>query len=188
MKSIITFFIILSSFYCYSTIQYKDFLCYDGINYALKSYYLEDYFEKNAERRPKSEIQSSALWRGYVAIFTVFDNEIYLTDLKIQVQDKSSDELFATTWKSVFNDFSPNCDRFLINWIDDLVLLPIGEPNEYEDDYGITHNQYELLEIKNGTVINVSNLSLEKYKEIFNNRNPYFLDEDDLIILQKRLN
>jgi hypothetical protein len=188
MKPFITLIFILSSYCCYSTIQHKDILCYNGEIYELKHYYLEEYFEKNPDKRPKGGIESTALWRGYLAIFTVFDKQIYLTDLKIKVQDKSSNEPFATTWKSVYNDFSPNSDKFLISWIDNLVLLPIGESIGYEDKYGIVHNNYELIEIKNGFIINTVNLSLKKYKEIFHNKNPYFLEENDLLILKKKLN
>ncbi|AUC76073.1 hypothetical protein [Olleya sp. Bg11-27] len=187
MKPIITLLIILSSFCCYSTIQHKDILCYNGETYGLKDYYFENYFEKHPEKKPKTEISSSALWRGYVATFTVYGNQIYLTDLQIQVQDKSSNEMFATKWKSVYKDFSPNSDRYLIKWINDLILLPIGEPIDYEDGYGITHNQYELIEIKKGIIVANFDFSLKEYKKKFKNRNPYFLDEKELLTLKKEL-
>ena len=187
MKSIITLLIVTSSFCCYSTVQHKDILCYDGETYGLKDYYLEDYFEKHPKKKPKTEISSTALWRGYIATYTVYDNQIYLTDLQIQVQDKSSNEIFATKWKSVFKDFSPNSDRFLIKWINDLILLPIGVPIDYEDGYGITHSQYEIIEIKNGIIVDNFAFSLKKYKKIFENRNPYFLGEKELRTLKKEL-
>lgn len=187
MKQILLIFIFLISYSCFSTVQQKDILCYNGNNYALKEYYLEEYFDKNPEKRPKSDIQSSDLWRGYVAIFTVFDNQVYLTDLKIRVHDEFSNEVFATKWESVFNVFFPSNDRFLVDWIVGLVLFPMGEAIDYESGFGITHNVYELLEIKNGVIIKTYSFSLKKYKEVFPKKNPFFLDEKDLTVLKKRV-
>ena len=184
MKLILSFFIFSISLQCFSTVQHKDLICYDGINYELKEYYLEEYFNKNPAKRPKNGIQSSSLWRGYVALFTVFENKVYLTDLLIKVYVENSDKLYETTWKSVFNEFSPNNEDIFIDWIDDLVLLPLGDVIDYEQGFGISFNDYNLLEIKKGQIINSNVFSLKYYRKIFKKCH-VFLRREDLIELKK---
>ena len=187
MKLIISIFIFLSSLQSFSTIQRSDILIYNGKNYALTEYYLETYFEKHPEKKPKSNIQSTDLWRGYVAVFTVINNQIYLTDLKIRVRDLTNDEMFSTKWKSVFVDFSPKNEKFLINWITDLEIIAIGEPNEYDKDYGMTYNNYDLLEIELGKIKNSYSFTFKEYKKLFKNKPHIFLKDEELEYLKEKI-
>lgn len=187
MKFTILTFILLSSLQSFSTPQTKDVLVYKGKNYNLNEYYLEAYFKKYPDKKPKSNIQSSDLWRGYLAIFLVLENQIYLTDLKIRVKDNKKNEMLSTKWKSVFNDFSPNKDKFLIDWITDLELLSIGEPIDYEKNYGILYNDYNLLEFKNGKIINSYIITLKEYNKVFKNKPYIFLKDEELEYLKEKI-
>lgn len=179
--------LLLFSFYtCHSTVQRKDVLIYNDESYQLKNYYLEDYFESFPEKRPKSGLVSSDLWRGYLAIFKVLDDDIYLVDLQIRVVDNKPNEIFARKWISVFDEFSPDCDKFLVDWIDDLIILPVGEVLDYERGFGVSFKDYNLLEVKEGRIINSKTFSLNFYRKHFKKCH-FFMREEDLLKLSKKL-
>ena len=59
-----------------ATEQYSDILIYKGEEYILPVYYLEKYFEKYPDKKPNGII-STALWRGYVAVFEIKENQLF---------------------------------------------------------------------------------------------------------------
>ncbi|RKE94653.1 hypothetical protein [Ichthyenterobacterium magnum] len=181
--SIIIFFISLSSF---ATVQEKDILIFNGEVSELKNYYLEEYFELFPEKKPKEGIISSNLWRGYRAIFVALDKQIFLVDLEIRVKEEKPNVLFSTTWKSVFDEFSPECDKFLVDWIDDLIILPKGEAMDYEPGFGVSFKNYSLLNIKNGQIVDLKDFSLKFLKKHFTKCH-VFLRKEDLFILNEIL-
>lgn len=77
-------FTLFSGLKVFATAQFPDKINYNGKEYNLNSNPLEVYFEKNPNKRPKSEVRSSALWRGYVATFEIIDNQLFLKDIEIQ--------------------------------------------------------------------------------------------------------
>lgn len=186
MKFIVSLLVFLISCQCFSTIQIKDRLCYEGINYELQEYYLETYFDKYPDKRPKNDMTSTNLWRGYVAMFKVIDRKIYLDDLIIKVHVRNPEGFFETNWQSVFHELSPNDDPIFIDWITDLVLLPLGEVLDYEQGFGISFENYNLLEIKNGRLLNTTTFSLDFYRSLFDKYHG-FLREEDVMILKEKL-
>lgn len=151
---IILFFIV---FNVYSTAQYPDKIYFNGKEYSLYSNPLESYFEKNPEKRPKTLIISSALWRGYVATFEVLNNQLFLKDIEIQVKDTTK-KSFDTKWKSVILETFPNQELVKVDWLTGLLVIPQGKLKNYVHlGYGSTYENYTLLEISLG------NLEKEKH-------------------------
>src|SRR5688572_23317569 len=93
MKSItilaLTLLISLSGF---ATVQKPDIIFYNGREYPLHSYPLEQYFEKYPDKRPtnKGRVMSTGLWRGYIATFEVTDGQVFLKDIQIEVWKDSA--------------------------------------------------------------------------------------------------
>ena len=85
MKTILAYIILtfISSnlFFCLAQNQIPDTLIFEDKTYSLNRYILEDYFLKNPNKKPKSEIVSTNLWRGYVATFKFLDNRLFLKSL-----------------------------------------------------------------------------------------------------------
>ncbi|WP_204346652.1 hypothetical protein [Psychroserpens algicola] len=169
-----------------ATVQEKDMIIYDGEIYELQNFYLEQYFEIYPSKRPKNGISSSNLWRGYLAVFTISNDHLHLIDLLIQIHDKDPSKLFATKWESVFDEFSPECDEFLIFWIKDLILLPQGEVVDYQPGFGVSFSDYELLEFSNGELIDSDKFSLDFYKMYFTKCH-LFLKEEDLLVMKEKV-
>ena len=90
MKTVFT--IILTLFFwlnVFATAQESDQLIYNGKMYSLSSNPLESYFEKYPDKRPRPEVMTSSLWRGYVATFEIRDSMLYVKDISVQYLDNS---------------------------------------------------------------------------------------------------
>ena len=75
MKTILTFIVTLFlGINAFATAQYPDKIIYNGKEYDLHSNPLEEYFQKNPDKKPKATMISTALWRGYVATFEIKNN------------------------------------------------------------------------------------------------------------------
>jgi hypothetical protein len=135
----------------FATAQFPDRIIYNGNEYSLHSNPLEPYFEKNPDKRPKGGIISTALWRGYVAIFEVRDNQLFLKDIEIEYQDTTSKESDNYKWRSVINEVFPDQKNIKIDWLTGLLVIPHGKLVNYVHmGYGSTYKNYILLEIDKG--------------------------------------
>jgi len=134
-----------------ATAQMPDKIFYNGQEYALHSNPMEDYFEKFPDKKPKTGMVSSALWRGYVATFEISDGALVLKDIQAEVPKKDSGKSFDTEWKSFLSDIAPDNKRLKIDWFTGILVLPYGKLINYVHmGYGSTFENYILLEINNG--------------------------------------
>jgi len=157
---------IFSLFKVFATAQFPDKIIYNGKEYALNSNPLEDYFEKNPDKRPKGGIMSTALWRGYVATFQILDGQVYLKDIEIEVRDSTSKGRFKTNWKSVINDVFPNQAQVKVDWLTGLLVIPHGKLVNYVHmGYGSTYEKYILLEIDKGDLIKEKRFKYKDYEK-----------------------
>lgn len=86
------------------TAQYPDRIIYKGKECDLHSNPLESYFDKYPDKRPQSETDSNALWRGYIATFEIKDNQLYIRDIKIEIISNGSVlKLLKWLWKLLKN-------------------------------------------------------------------------------------
>ncbi|CAM1363284.1 conserved protein of unknown function [Tenacibaculum soleae] len=133
------------------TAQYPDKITFKGIEYNLNSNPMELYFEKFPDKRPKGGMMSTALWRGYIAYFEIIDKQLFLTDIKIEVSDKDSNDEFDTVWISAFKQVFPKRKKVKIDWYTGILILPHGKMVEYVHmGYASTYSKYWLLEIDKG--------------------------------------
>jgi hypothetical protein len=148
---VIIFLLFLGS-HSWATGQIPDKILYGGKSYELNSNPLEPYFEKNSEKKPKSSIQSTALWRGYVATFEIKDSQLVVKDIEIEVENYDSTmRLYQTRWVSVFDQVFPGRSEVAIDWWSGLLVLPYGKMVQYVHmGYGSTYENYILLAIEKG--------------------------------------
>jgi hypothetical protein len=147
-------FIFLTGFYFTSTgtAQYPDKIIYKGKTFSLHTNPLEFYFDKNPDKRPKTEIMSTALWRGYVATFEISENKLLLKDIQIQIS--TNDNNYGLGWKSVIDEVFPDKSELKINWFTGLLILPYGKRINYVHmGYGSTYRKYYIIEIYEGNFI-----------------------------------
>lgn len=153
----------------FATAQYPDKIVFKGKQFSLLTNPLEIYFSKHPDKRPKGGIESTALWRGYVATFEIKDNELVLKDIEIQGMDIANKKGNNTKWTSVLNDVFPNQRVTKIDWLTGLLVLPYGKIINYVHmGYGSTYENYVLLEIGNGDFKRAKEfnyLDYQKFKE-----------------------
>jgi len=78
MRNILLFVLLFFTCEAFATAQAPDFLIYKGETLELDVNPLEEYFEKNPDRRLKDAPISSGLWRGYIATFEFKKNVLTL--------------------------------------------------------------------------------------------------------------
>jgi hypothetical protein len=139
------------------TMQIPDYLHYNGRSYALNEELLHDFFDENQDLKPRADVQSTALWRGYMAKFEIRNNELFIasfeifTDLKLNKQQlkeqvfKEGDKLTHYSGMIRIDDFRGEFDK--------------------EPETGI----FEYLQIRNGDLIKhwqLNHTQLQKMKEL----------------------
>lgn len=164
MKSFfIKIFLLLFGLEAFATSQRPDKLFYKGIEYDLFSNPLEIYFEKNPDKRPRHVyggvvIESTDLWRGYVATFEIKDNKLIVKDIQIHCVDTAVGSSQDISWESVIIEVFPEQKEIEVDWFTGLLVLPLGNLMNYVHmGYGSTYENYILLEINEG------NLKTEKH-------------------------
>ncbi len=145
------FFVFLLTAFFHSAVlgtpQIPDKIIYLGKEYKLQAranYVMDSYFEKHPDKNPRNGFGTTALWRGYVATFEIWGNQLYLRGIEIM---DSQDE-----WKSALNDIFPDQKSIKINWFTGILVLPSGEEIAPAKSYGSdpTYENYILLEIDHG--------------------------------------
>ena len=173
----------------FATAQFPDKINYNGKEYNLNSNPLEVYFEKNPNKRPKSEVRSSALWRGYVATFEIIDNQLFLKDIEIQYRDTTSKGSNNSNWKSVLNEVFADQKNIQVDWYTGLLVLPQGKVVNYVHmGYGSTYQHYTILELNKGVLTQEKQFkskAYEKFKEkqfqVFKQTEDYNKMKSDLL-------
>ncbi|KKP52834.1 MAG: hypothetical protein UR43_C0010G0025 [candidate division TM6 bacterium GW2011_GWF2_33_332] len=185
MKTFLT--IILTSFLgltAFSTAQISDKIIYKGKTYKLHCNPLESYFNKNPDKRPKSEIMSTALWRGYVATFKIKNKQLFLKDIKVMVSGKNS----YKKWKSVIKEVFPNQKEIKIDWFTGLLVLPYGKRINYVHmGYGSTYENYILIELDNGNFNKEKKFDYNKYEEFKEKQFQAFKKTDEYNKIKKEI-
>ncbi|WP_278352434.1 hypothetical protein [Chryseobacterium gleum] len=132
------------------TQQIRDSLFYEGKEYYLNNEILEYYFNEFPEHRPEHTGAFSACWRGYVAFFEIKDNELLIKNVKWMFSEENK------THK--LKDLFPNTK---FDWFSGLIRMD-GFRGEYDDE----NNEeaiYELLEIREGNLLNHWKLNFEEF-------------------------
>lgn len=143
------------------TMQIPDKLHYNGEVYYLNQELLRGYFETFPEKKPESQIMTTALWRGYIATFELKDNQLFVKSLEI------FEDLSLNT-KLVDNLF-PNKNKF--EWYSGLIR--IDSDRGYWDDEEVNH-QFEYLEIFKGDFVQKRSMNFEELNEFKKLQFEYF--------------
>lgn len=190
MRLLLTIILTLfSGLKVFATAQFPDKINYNGKEYNLNSNPLEVYFEKNPNKRPKSEVRSSALWRGYVATFEIIDNQLFLKDIEIQYRDTTSKGSNNSNWKSVLNEVFADQKNIQVDWYTGLLVIPQGKVVNYVHmGYSSTYQHYTILELNKGVLTQEKQFkskAYEKFKEkqfqVFKQTEDYNKMKSDLL-------
>ena len=154
-----------------ATAQIPDKIVYEGETYSLHSNPMEAFFAKNPDRKPEGGSISSALWRGYRAIFGFQADRLVVKDVEIEVLVEDEDSLppYSLTtfeWKSAVDDVVPKGETLFVDWFTGILILPQGELVEYvHGGYESVYSDYILLEVKEGKLVGSHAFGHEQFRE-----------------------
>lgn len=126
------------------TTQIPEQLLYMGEKHSMCDIPLAMYFELGGNE-PDFESPSSALWRGYIGLWEVVDDRLYMIDLSGTLKDGTEANL-----ATVFPNYP---DRVFAHWFSRKVRLPQGKRLKYVHmRYGSVYEQDLFLHFENGIV------------------------------------
>ena len=149
------------------TQQIKDKLIFENEEFELNVELVEAYFRAFPDKRPSFEISCSALWRGYVAVFEIKNNELLIKEIEWMTN-------LDFEMKSLRNEVFPN-NKF--EWYSGLIRIDDfrGEFDE-EPENGI----FEYLQIEKGNLIQKRIFNYTELQVFKKEQYDYFLISDEI--------
>ena len=127
------------------TAQIPEALWYEGMEHALCSEPLEDYFQQ-IDKLPPFEEMHTACWRRYVGEWEVRDDRLYLIGIEAHLENGDEASL-----ASIFPEFP---ERVFAHWFTGTIRLPQGDMLEYVHmGYHSTYERDLLLTFENGILV-----------------------------------
>jgi hypothetical protein len=127
------------------TAQIAERLLYQGQTWSMCTNPLNDYFAFGGVS-PRFQRSCTALWRGYVGLWEIQNDRLYLLELNGTLQDGS-----AASLATLFPDFPA---RVFAHWYSGTLRIPQGRRLQYVHmGYGSTYERDLLLEIERGVVV-----------------------------------
>jgi endoglucanase len=158
----VTFFV-CTIFSAFATSQYPDNIIYEGKEYIIHRYPMDEYFLKHPRKKPSPNVMSTALHRGYVATFEISNKTLVLKDIFMQEWNEEHDDSY---WKSVKDEVNPEGKNLIIDWFTGILVLPNGKKVEgVYSGYGPSFSNYILLEIKKGKLSGNRNYNLKEFEK-----------------------
>lgn len=149
----------------YATAQSGDILIIDGEEQRIGTNPLEPLLEAHPEMRPKNEIMSTNLWRGYVATWIISGDSLLLNDIKV-LEPLSETRVYEEKYRSVMSDVFPDSTRVFAHWFTGHIIVPRGEVVEYVHmGYASVSENYTILAIMEGVLKSTQRMTSEQFRE-----------------------
>ena len=176
MKLINAILICLISGQLFGTAQVPDFLIYENDTLSIYSNPLEVYFEQIGSRElPKFEgCSSTACWRGYVGIWELRNDSIFLKEVTTCHKYKC-DTIVNADLNELFGDRYMNNEVFA-DWISYEIINPHGKQIKYiHQGYESIYEYERGFEFINGKLVKVNNYDNTKSRESVYSKEPELL-------------
>ena len=131
------------------TAQIGELLDYDGEFHIMHTEPLEDYFDACGSR-PDFDLITTACWRGYIGIWKIISDRLYL----VGFNDDPEPQLEDGT-KVILNTLFPaQGDQIFAGWYSGALKIPEGEMLRYiHGGYGSIFERDRFLEIEKGVLL-----------------------------------
>ncbi len=133
----------------FATAQVGEYLVYQGKTNETYTTPLESYFSKD-NPRPEFPMASTACWRGYIGVWRIESNTLYLVSLHEEDWDASNSLGKELPLGKMFPKQPPPIPA---TWFSDVLRLPQGEELRYVHmGFGTVHEKDAYITIKKGKV------------------------------------
>ncbi len=139
----------------FATAQEGDILVLRGKQYFIFTNPLELYLDSHPGLLPKTNVWSSALWRGYVATWEIKEGRLLLTDVAmLQSVTKPGESELSTELRSVMQQVFPDQKAVIAEWFTGHIIVPTGKLRKYVHmGYASLYSKYIILRVERGVVI-----------------------------------
>ena len=125
------------------TAQRKDSIIYKEQEYGIATEPLLPFLEKNQHIKIKSNVLSTACWRGYIAHWLVENDKLFLIDL-----DDAGENRIG------LDDLFPCQDKVFAEWFSGYIRITAGKRLLYiHMGYESIYEKDIVLEIENGVIV-----------------------------------
>lgn len=171
VKKILLLTIMMLPTWVLATAQQSDVLIIADKELNLNTNPLEKQLETMEWKPPEEARIWSSNWRGYIATWKIENNQLYLKEVTIQVDDPDSDDDIDQVSKSILKTLFPSKDKIFADWYSGALIAPDGEMTNYVHmGYGSTYERYQILRIKNGNVIEHLEMSQDEFTNYKNQK------------------
>ena len=147
MKHFYFLFLFVISFTAFGQKYIPDRIQLNGNEYDYRFHHLEQYFNYYPDKRIVQNKDSTIVNRGYVAFYEIFENELYLRDIKIENAKDS------TGYVSVREKFSPSTEeRIPLRWVNGVIQIGLGIDDFKNDSLRPLNENNLIFEIQRGKV------------------------------------
>jgi len=146
-------FYLLISFVLFSSNNFAqkyepDRIIFKNDEYDYRFHHLEQYFNYYPEKRIVPNKDSTIINRGYIAVYEIYENELFLRDIRV-IDTKSEENKYV----SVREKFSPSKEeRIPLRWVNGVIIIGLGEDDFKNDSLRPINSDNLILEIRRGKV------------------------------------
>jgi len=172
MKILKTLLLLLISIELLATAQYPDYLIYKSDTLIIYSNPLELFLEKRGSRElPDFKgCSSTACWRGYLAIWELRNDSIFLKEIT-NCSKLNCDSVNNANLEKLFGDNFIN-DEVFANWIDFEIGNPHGNLLQYiHSGYQSIYEFERVFKFKNGILKSITNFDNTNSKQSIYSQN-----------------
>src|SRR5690554_3458312 len=112
---------------CLATAQAPDIIVIENQEYFLNTNPLEPYLRTIDWKPPEDAAIWSSNWRGYIATWSIENNNLILVDVTIEIRDETSERKRISILKTLF----PKDNNITANWFSGNLIIPTGEITTY---------------------------------------------------------
>jgi hypothetical protein len=162
-KLLLVAFAMLAPATAMATAQEPDLIRIDGTVYPLTTNPLEPYLKAHPDALPTGAMYSTARWRGYVAVFELRKQHLFLTAVRIGHEAKSRR---GWSWidENVFGTMFPGEKRIPADWYSGTLIVPSGKLAQYVHmGYASVYDHYLILTARQGHVVEQHRFSRDEF-------------------------
>lgn len=181
MKKISIYLVFLIFFStAFSQVYQPDKITINSKEYDYRFHHLEQYFNHYPDKRIVQNKDSTIINRGYIAFYEIYEDVLYLTDIKIQTD--------SLKLRSVRDEFSASKEpRIPLRWVNGVVQVGVGIDDFKRDSLQPINDDNLIFEIQRGKVTRKFNFRKEEMRIFKKFQWNKFLTTNEYFVLHRKL-
>lgn len=151
----------------FATAQQPDYLILDGEHLSLTTHPLAALVETGRINLPEPDEHWSSNWRGYVATWSITDDQLLLTKIDVLSKPEGARKRTDAVSVDILPELFDGKTEVLADWFFGALVLPRGEILNYVHmGYASTYERYTILHIAGGRLVSRQDLGAAQYERL----------------------